>query len=164
MKLPKKSKHFITSLDRSVLGVFANDETTLILLDALYRNAAMHGGVPTIPMYSPYYAIQNELVSRIALDDIWRFDAELLYWWQKNIVMNMLEYYPKHYRGDTPDEVTEHLRELHIVSESPVEMQPYFVAGLWDVPFIQKCLNEDIEPALALSILSTTSQYAIQGS
>ena len=71
--------------------------------------------------------------------------TELRYWAQLNGGVHE-DWADRYSVLDPQDE-----KKLHLVADNPA-MLPYFESGIWDVDFIEDCLTDNIDAAMAVSI------------
>jgi len=149
----KRSREFIASLDRSVLGNFACDEYALGLMDVTYRFAASYGRVPKISSRSGYYAKFDELIdiAGVNTDMSIALRSEILFWWMKMKDIDMQTYHDTTFGHIEKDVVNRRASELKVISQHP-DMHAYFAMDIWDVEFIERCIADDVDAELAVSI------------
>jgi len=150
--LLEESGVWVDSLDRSVLGVFANSREKLVAFDALERwgadrsrpksiylkvNGILHDSLLTAANNTPENSSKDCRVLVI---------GELRYW--------QLEGKPNGYRnnmdtriGDGLTNIAKTLDMLHVIADNP-DMHDYFVADVWDVVLIAQCISENIDPEM----------------
>ena len=146
------SERFVTGLDRSRLGDFVVPMDALLAMDIFYRTS-VHVWAASYPEAYEAMSIANQVASRKANDACysaaveWRdVVAELLFWWDT--------------ADDSPgihnairESVSVGLDRLNTITSHP-EMHGYFAAGIWDVPFIERCRADGVDSDLASTVLA----------
>jgi len=148
------SREFIDNLDRSSMKGLVCNIDALYLCDVSYR---ITRELKTIPIadrsdadnaiYSDsYIALTVALTYSIMTDHDVR--SELLFWWTVSGDDALSEFAWSSPESDLY--ITDIHQRYHY--SHPAEMRPYFRLGIWDVGFIEQCISDDIDPALAVSM------------
>ena len=136
-----ESEAWVDSIDRSELGAFAVPRVGLVAINATEQS---HTDAPYGVALATYSKINDAFASAgITRHENHLYAAEMLYW-----------------RGSLDDKeyrvayggALERLAELHIIATRPVSMHPYFAVGIWDTGFIERCISDGIDPALASEV------------
>ena len=155
-EIRSSARSFIDSLDRSVLGRFAVDEQALYLLhlaelyntklDELQRQGYDH--TPDMTLFQNWRSDTHRALSDlVAHDDRDAVAVELDFWWIRSDYENASA---SSFWGLSSQE----RERLLLISESPEEMHGYFAAGIWDVPFIERCRADGVDSDLASTVLA----------
>ena len=148
--LMEGSRKLVGEIDRSALGSFALPFEVL----AIRHASSVLGDRGTFGDKTDL--LQNILANRLTqacktagVDSSYaafgKARTELRYWAQSN--NGIPEDWADRYSVlDVEDE-----KKLHLVADNPA-MLPYFESGIWDVDFIEDCLADNIDAAMAVSI------------
>ena len=152
----RQSRKLIGAIDRSRLGSFA------VPLDALIAGETRERILEDTPDYGRYFeAMHHESIARLdktLVDSGTDEDSvrvEVLFWWGI-YDKSLLRYSGRALRRDTENAV---LRLVDIY-ENP-DMHDYFAAGIWDIPFIERCMSDGIDHEIAGSIPSMNNEYSV---
>jgi len=155
--VPADAAAFVDSRNRSLLGRFAVPREHLYLMHVVevYRLR-----IPKVPtgFYSKseekaihlFLAAEAEMKQVIPPAVLSAVRAELLFWWQddgRSMVKTAGDDNRLLELGMSHDKVT-------AVAESPTTFHPFFMADIWDLDFIARCVAEDIDVELAVSLHS----------
>jgi len=143
--LGEDSVRLIAGLDRASLGSFIVPADVLSAVDFTYRIMAHRNNGETDHAGSLGRA--NSRARTLCRDKEIYFNdaaAEVLFWWNifdEPLLSSLV----------TGVELDARVSELSTVYAHP-EMHDFFVAGIWDVAFISRCLADGVDPELAGSL------------
>ena len=155
---------WLGSLDRSRLGFFALPLDVLAAADALgYAKElrrdweiAVSETEPEDATFGIVTALGTRLDQAIGRSGMNKANlitsnppiVELMFWW------GLTHDYEYHTEADVyhSENNARHLDKINLVIDNP-EMHSYFAAGIWDVPFIESCIAEGVDPSIALDML-----------
>ena len=157
-EIQTRVRAFIDGLDRSVIGRFAVDEHALYLalVSELRRKKVEKMETDGWAEYSSSLksAKRQFEESKRELRDVVTTEqfstlvyTELIFWGQRSDEADLKEILLWGVSWSA-----EHDELLTEVSAHPVEMHPFFEAGIWDVPFIETCIADGVDVAISASI------------
>ena len=158
--VPADAAAFVDSRDRSALGRFAVPREHLYLMHVVevYR---LRIPKEATGFYSKseeeaihlFLAAEAEMKQVIPPAILSAVRSELLFWWRDDGI-SMVKTAGDDHRllelGMNHDKVA-------AVAESPVSFHPFFMADIWDLDFIARCVAEDIDVELAVSMMGEGS-------
>ena len=146
------STKFVGSLDRSSLGSFAVDEYMLYLADVIQRSLqVLWNAIDNTTSLKTDHAVKTielqELVgNRGTL--LAKVYAELFLWWKLSGNEKSIAYVKRYFADGHNGYMLAQMDVLNTVFLHP-KKHDYFVAGVWDVEFIERCISENIDPSIA---------------
>ena len=148
------SREFIDNLDRSSMRELVCNEDVLFLCDVSYR-ITMHLKTMDIAdrsdadnnAYSDsLLALKAALTYSIMTEHDVR--SELLFWWAVSGDEALAEFA---WSSPESDRYITGIHQRYHYSH-PAEMRPYFRLGIWDIGFIEQCISDGVDAALAVSL------------
>jgi len=141
------SNEFVRGLDRSRLGKFAVPLDVLQSVDILYRLYVMR---EALSEDSPYWNHSRKTVDVCKAAGVDEFDAvaEMLLWW--TVKGDPFRDFNK--AKSLPVAHSDRMARLTFIAAHP-DKNDYFVAGVWDVDFIERCISEGVDAELASTLL-----------
>jgi len=151
---------WLGAVDRSSLGFFAFPLDVLAAVDALTYGLSELYETEGGEGWTLYMTVAHEQRVREAFE---RFGysansietegngkavAELAFWWER---ATGKDYYDDESTYRPRERNLDHLDKIQTVIDNP-SMHPYFAAGLWDTEFIARCISDDVEPNIAVSV------------
>jgi len=142
-----ESEVFVTSLDRSSLGVFAAPLDVFAAVEKSRRLAAKYIGDSESAKFRD--AVDAEAYNAASKDSLLflSVSSEVYFWWRlsKNPIW-------KRVTNDGEGFVFNTMSDLDSVYAHP-EMHDYFSAGVWDIAFISRCIADGVDAELAFTLL-----------
>ena len=143
---------WVSGLDRSRLGSFAGDATHIAITHALF--------LVRLDKYMNYLTA-TELADQMRADydnargatflnpdEMENLEAEIVMWWHicgDSHMINSTKLFTSSNR------ITRRVSQLSLVYNCP-SMVHYFESDVWDVQFIEKCMEGGLDPAIAASM------------
>lgn len=148
--LDNASNDFMDSIDRSILGRFAIPDTELLRLLDMVQRSNIIGRLESVS----YDYLIDGLYARLSQFNLEREDVrdELFFWWKNGDDEVLKEYVNKRRANDPSYQgLSERLNQFDAISTHQ-DKHDYFEAGVWDIALIERCIADDIDPSLALTL------------
>lgn len=149
-----EAAQWVDSLDRSALGVFASDRESLIAVAASTEQKYAGGEYDRETAADLGKHMQSVLFQHREQRHAYEMtvQAELYFWWLHDDVKSHIEIVNELLPVSA---WLPRMRKFHLLYDNP-QMYRFFEADIWDVTFIQQCLDNDIDFEIALTLHTTT--------
>jgi len=151
------SVDWVTALDRSRLGSLAAPRECLVIQQA-HERVAMEGFRRMEEALDAQNYFSGHLDEYTKFHDLpWimgesydRLTAEVHLWWLLSNETPLIDYANTNHSHITPSVIL-WVERLNNAYNRP-SLLPFFEAGIWDVEFIEHCIAEDIDVAMAVDM------------
>lgn len=138
---------FIRNLNRDILGIAIVPLNMVFLADLVYAGKLEFVSQPTEA--NEFYTFTEACTRQnIPIADV---QAELFFWWKRSDwkdAAEQVEIYDNH-------NVVRRIAELEFIADHPAS-QAYLQAGIRNLEFIAKCIQDDVDAQLALTLLEVS--------
>jgi len=137
----RESEGWVSNLDRTRLGLFAVPHRVLVIRDAIQKAVELKD-----------WEVRNELSFMFPIATAAEY-SEIPY--RVTRVIAEFHFWKKR-EGELPRpfeaKIELQIQRLGVLLDKP-HVHDYFLADVFDIPFIEQCIAEGIEPSLASSIM-----------
>jgi len=158
-----RAQHFIDTLDRSALGVFAVDAEALYLMQVSEHAGEVYAEIEarsnfddksveemkadvkeTYRIFLLLSESSEKLHREFAYDDV---ESELYFWWNLSGAPDLVER-----AAMSRIDMKAHDR-LSLIAKSPKELHAYFAEDIWDVELIERLIADGVDASMASGLV-----------